>query len=97
MTHELKSIFQDYLLNRKLEKPSVLATAFALVRSSYRRPSVLMLEEVGFLEQVHGPAELNIITETLEEIAVSILSEILAVIWGQEPISLKCKTSGIRI
>ena len=97
MTHELKSIFQDYLLNRKLEKPSVLATAFALVRSSYRRPSVLMLEEVGFLEQVHGPAELNIITETLEEIAVSILSEILAVIWGQEHISLKCRTSGIRI
>lgn len=51
--------------------------------------------EPEFLDCVHGPAGLNIGAETPQEIAVSILSEILSVIRKQEPFHLKEKSEGI--
>jgi len=48
-----------------------------------------------FFDRLHGPAGINIGAETPQEIAVSILAEILSVIRNQKPISLKDKTSGI--
>jgi xanthine/CO dehydrogenase XdhC/CoxF family maturation factor len=48
-----------------------------------------------FLDLIHGPAGLNIGAETPQEIAVSILSEILTVIREKQPISLKEKDGGI--
>lgn len=48
-----------------------------------------------FLELIHGPAGLNIGSETPQEIAISIISEILAVVRNQEPMSLSKKTGSI--
>ena len=48
-----------------------------------------------FFDRLHGPAGINIGAETPQEIAISILAEVLAVIRNQKPISLKDKTSGI--
>lgn len=48
MTHELKKIVQAYLISKKNQKKSVLATVVALDGSSYRRPGVRMLiDEAG--------------------------------------------------
>ncbi len=49
----------------------------------------------SFLEQIHGPAGLNIGAETPQEIAISILSEILSVVREKQPILLKEKKGGI--
>ncbi|WP_418604100.1 XdhC family protein [Hwangdonia sp.] len=51
--------------------------------------------EDGFLDKIHGPAGLNIGSETPQEIAISIISEILCVISQEEPISLSKKTGRI--
>ena len=51
--------------------------------------------EGTFFDQVYGPAGLNIGGETPQEIAISILAEILAVIRGKEPMSLRDKKGGI--
>jgi xanthine/CO dehydrogenase XdhC/CoxF family maturation factor len=51
--------------------------------------------EPSFLEKIHGPAGLNIGAETPQEIATSIVAEILSVIRNQEPMSLSEKASGI--
>ena len=51
--------------------------------------------EAEFLEQVHGPAGLNIGAETPQEIAVSILAELLSVVRTQKPMMLKNKQGGI--
>lgn len=48
-----------------------------------------------FFDRIHGPAGINIGAETPQEIAISILAEILTVIRDQKPISLKDKTGGI--
>ena len=48
-----------------------------------------------FLEKIHGPAGLNIGAETPQEIAVSIISEILAVVRKHEPMALSKKTGRI--
>ncbi|MDC6405930.1 MULTISPECIES: XdhC family protein [Maribacter] len=52
-------------------------------------------EDYAFFESIHGPAGINIGAEAPEEIAIAILSEILAVIRNQEPIMLKDKKEGI--
>ena len=48
-----------------------------------------------FFDRLHGPAGINIGAETPQEIAISILAEILTVIRNQKPVSLKNKTGGI--
>ncbi|WP_222984185.1 XdhC family protein [Flagellimonas meishanensis] len=48
-----------------------------------------------FLERVHGPAGIDIGAETPQEIAISILSEILAVRNAKEPLPLKDKMGKI--
>ena len=49
----------------------------------------------AFLERIHGPAGLNIGSETPQEIAISIVSEILAFTRKQEPMSLSKKVGKI--
>ncbi|MBP2832070.1 XdhC family protein [Aquimarina sp. U1-2] len=49
----------------------------------------------AFLDIIHGPAGLNLGAETPEEIAISIISEILAVTREQLPISLQEKSGAI--
>ncbi|OEJ99006.1 XdhC and CoxI family protein [Flavivirga aquatica] len=51
--------------------------------------------EESFLERIHSPAGLNIGAITPEEIALSILSEVLAVTRNKEPIYLKTITGKI--
>lgn len=51
----------------------------------------------SFLDVIHGPAGLNIGSETPQEIAVSIISEILSVFRNQTPMSLKNKTGRIHV
>lgn len=48
-----------------------------------------------FLDGIHGPAGLNIGAETPQEIAISIVAEILSVIRKKEPMLLKNKEAGI--
>ena len=48
-----------------------------------------------FFDRLHGQAGINIGAETAQEIAISILAEILTVIRNQKPVSLKDKIGGI--
>jgi xanthine/CO dehydrogenase XdhC/CoxF family maturation factor len=50
-----------------------------------------------FFDRIYGPTGLNIGAETPEEISISICSEILSVIRGQKPKSLKDKTGKIHL
>jgi len=49
----------------------------------------------GFFDKIYGPSGINIGAETPQEIAISILGEILSVIRNQKPIYLKDKQIGI--
>ncbi|RLD28569.1 MAG: XshC-Cox1-family protein [Bacteroidetes bacterium] len=87
-----------YLIELKHSTPAYLG----ILGPSKRREKLLsqFLEycpdiEESFVENIHGPAGLNIGAETPQEIAISILSEILSVIRKQEPIFLKEKIIGI--
>ncbi len=48
-----------------------------------------------FLDAIHGPAGLNLGAETPQEIAISVIAEILSVIRGQNPIPLQEKIGAI--
>ena len=87
-----------YLLELKDTKPAYLG----LLGPSKRREKLLsqFIEycpdvEDSFIENIYGPAGLNIGAETPQEIALSIISEILSVVRQQAPMSLKEKRSGI--
>ena len=97
MTHSYVKDLK-YLLALKDTRPAY----FGLLGPSKRREKLFgeFIElypdvEVDFFEQIHGPAGINIGAETPEEIAIAILSEILAVVRNQEPMLLKDKTTGI--
>ena len=49
----------------------------------------------SFFDKIYGPSGINIGAETPQEIAISILAEILSVIRNQKPISLRDKQIGI--
>ena len=49
----------------------------------------------SFLERIYGPAGLNLGSETPEEIAISLLSEVLAIVRGKTPMLLKDKKGSI--
>ena len=51
--------------------------------------------ELSFIEGIHGPAGLHLGAETPQEIAISIISEILSVHRNTEPIPLKDKSGAI--
>ena len=97
MTHNFAYDLR-YLVALKDVKPAYIG----LLGPSKRRDDLLnqfieyypdIVDE--FLDKIHGPAGLNIGSETPQEIAISIVSEILTVIRKQEPISLSKKTGRI--
>ncbi len=97
MTHSFSKDVQ-YLMALKNVKPAYLG----MIGSVNRRERILstMLDyfpdiSPEFLEQIHGPAGINIGAETASEIAVSVLAEILSVIRQQNPVSLLEKTGAI--
>lgn len=97
MTHNFANDLK-FLIELKESQPAYLG----LLGPSKRREKLLsqLLEycpdvETSFIENIHGPAGLNIGAETPQEIAISILSEILSVIRQQTPISLRAKEGGI--
>ncbi len=51
----------------------------------------------SFLECIHGPAGLNIGAETPQEIAISVISEILTTIRRREPMSLSKRSGRIHV
>lgn len=51
--------------------------------------------EPGFLDTLHGPAGIDLGAETPQEIAISILAEILSVHRGRNPVKLKDKKGSI--
>lgn len=87
-----------YLLELKDTRPVYIG----MLGPSHRREKLLsqFLEycpevDEQFLELIHGPAGLNIGAETPQEIAISILSEILSIVRVQTPMPLKEKLGGI--
>ncbi len=97
MTHSFSKDVQ-YLMALKEAKPAYLG----IIGSVNRRERILstMLDyfpdiSPEFLEQIHGPAGINIGAETASEIAVSVLAEILSVIREKAPISLSEKSGAI--
>ena len=61
--------------------------------SELKQKGIYLSEEV--VEKVHGPAGLDIGAETSEEIALSITSEIMAVLQQKKPIHLKQRLAAI--
>ena len=97
MTHSFNRDVQ-YLLALKDTKPAYLG----LVGSINRRERILsMLLEycpdisTEFLDQIYGPAGINIGAESASEIAVSIIAEILGVVRDRKPDALRNKVGSI--
>lgn len=97
MTHSYAKDLK-YLLALQHSKPLYLG----LLGPARRRERLLdaLLEQnldvpFEFVEGIHGPAGLNIGAETPQEIAISILSEILTVMRKTEPMMLKDKEKRI--
>ncbi|MFH6770109.1 XdhC family protein [Gaetbulibacter aquiaggeris] len=99
MSHNFSNDLK-YLLELRKTKPAYLG----MLGPSKRREKLLsqFLEycpdtEEYFIENIHGPAGLNIGAETPQEIAISIISEILSVVRSQVPMSLREKSGRIHI
>ncbi|WP_242121529.1 XdhC family protein [Aestuariivivens sediminicola] len=97
MTHNFANDLR-YLVALKNTEPAYIG----LLGPSKRREDLLnqFIEycpeiDDAFLERIHGPAGLNIGSETPEEIAISVVAEILAFTRQQKPISLSKKTGKI--
>jgi len=97
MTHSFNKDVQ-YLMALRNTFPAY----FGLLGPKHRRERLLdkLLEyypetSLGFLDQLHGPARINLGAEKASEIAISIVAEILSVVKKQEPIALREKTGGI--
>lgn len=97
MTHSFNKDVQ-YLMALKNKQPAYLG----LLGSIKRRERVLNMVldfmptiSLDFLEEIHGPAGINIGAESASEISVSILAEILSVIRIQKPVSLRNKDGSI--
>ncbi|HYQ58431.1 MAG TPA: XdhC family protein [Draconibacterium sp.] len=97
MTHSFNKDVQ-YLMAIKDINPAYLG----LIGSTNRRERILstLLDfdpEISpeFLEQIHGPAGINIGAETASEISVSVLAEILSVVRRQTPVALREKIGSI--
>jgi xanthine/CO dehydrogenase XdhC/CoxF family maturation factor len=97
MSHSLHKDVQ-YLIALKDAKPAYLG----LLGPAHRRERILseFLDycpdpSPEFLEQLHGPAGINIGAESASEIAVSIIAEILSKIREQTPMALREKTGPI--
>ena len=97
MTHSFNKDIQ-YLLALANTSPAY----FGILGPKERKESLLekVLDfnpeiSIEFIEQIHGPAGINIGAESAEEISVSILAEILTVIRNQKPFHLKEKIGRI--
>lgn len=97
MTHNFANDLR-YLVALKDTNPSYIG----LLGPTKRRDDLLsqFMEycpniNLGFLDSIHGPAGLNIGSETPQEIAISIMAEILAFSRKQNPISLSAKIGSI--
>jgi xanthine/CO dehydrogenase XdhC/CoxF family maturation factor len=97
MTHSFNKDVQ-YLLSLKESKPAYIGMVGAVKRRE--RVFSMLLDYCPdiapeFLEQIYGPAGINIGAESASEIAVSILSEILSVIRNKKPEALRNKVGSI--
>jgi xanthine/CO dehydrogenase XdhC/CoxF family maturation factor len=97
MTHSFVKDLQ-FLISLKDSNPFYLG----LLGPASRRERLLneFLERCpevseALFERLHGPAGLNIGAETPQEIAIAVLSEVLSVMRGQEPIPLRDKKGTI--
>ncbi|SNR46861.1 Xanthine and CO dehydrogenase maturation factor, XdhC/CoxF family [Maribacter sedimenticola] len=91
MTHSFAKDLK-YLMALKNVKPMYLGVLGPIKRREKLLDHLLEQDmdiSVDFLESIHGPAGLNIGAETPQEIAISILAEILTVIRKTEPMMLK--------
>ncbi|MCF8273219.1 MAG: XdhC family protein [Flavobacteriaceae bacterium] len=99
MSHNFSNDLK-YLLELKESKPAYLG-----ILGPSKRHEKLMSQFIeycpdvneAFIDNIHAPAGLNIGAETPQEIAISIVSEILSVVRQQEPKSLKEKVGRIHI
>lgn len=97
MTHNFANDLK-FLIELKQTHPAYIG----LLGPTHRREKLFaqLMEycpeiEGDFMDRIHGPAGLNIGAETPQEIAISILSEILSVVRNKQPILLKEKNGGI--
>jgi len=97
MTHSFAKDLK-YLMCIKDANPAYIG----LLGPTHKRENLLsqLLEycpdtDHEFIDKIHGPAGLNIGAETPQEIAISIISEILALTRSQEPMHLNEKHGGI--
>jgi xanthine/CO dehydrogenase XdhC/CoxF family maturation factor len=99
MTHNFASDLR-YLVALKDSKPAYIG-----ILGPVKRRDDLLNQFVEycpsidsqFLENIHGPAGLNIGSETPQEIAISIISEILAKTRNSHPVALSEKTGKIHL
>ncbi|MEP2280024.1 XdhC family protein [Maribacter sp.] len=97
MTHSYVKDLK-YLMRLKNSKPTYLGILGPIKRREKLISELLehdMDIDIDFIENIHGPAGLNIGAETPQEIAISILAEILTVIRKTQPVKLRDKLNTI--
>jgi xanthine/CO dehydrogenase XdhC/CoxF family maturation factor len=97
MTHSFTNDLK-WLLALKESHPAYLGLLGPVKKRESLISSLLEYEpnvSESFINSIHGPAGLNIGSVTAQEIAISIIAEILAVKRDQTPMSLKEKTGNI--